>query len=146
MVFGINSTNKAGSNCTHISYCLTSTRAITCQQHLPLVVLNVSTANTMNTAALQQSMCQASILLNNLDTATELLLQHTASAYTVEDTEHLCLSLLVFCQQVALEEHASGSYVPVRSELCLLPNPKCVCAMFLWQPIRLVLHIFHNKC
>ena len=37
----------------------------------------------------------------------ELLLQHTASAYTFEDTEHFRSSLLLFYQQVATEEHSS---------------------------------------
>ena len=85
--------------------------AIRCRpsiRHFPLVVLNVSTANTTNTAVLQQSMHQASVLPNYLVMLMGPLLQHTDSTYTFEDTEHFRLSLLLFCQQVATEERSSS--------------------------------------
>ena len=77
-----------------------------------------------------------------------------------EDTEHLRLILLLFCQQVAIRKHAgcsrSGSKKLGKSELRLLPRPKLKTASvrrfcgnvvggtLLW-PIRLVLHNFHTS-
>ena len=74
--------SKAGSNCTRLRFMQFTALEYPSYHmptHLPLVVLNVSTANTTNTAALQQSMQQASVLSNNLDTVTGPLMQHTVS-------------------------------------------------------------------
>ena len=67
-------------------------------------------SNSMNTVVLQLSMCQAFTLLNNLDTVTGTLSQHTASTCTFEDTKSLRSILLLFCQQVLIEKHTSCSH------------------------------------
>ena len=67
-------------------------------------------SNSMNTVVLQLSMCQTFTLLNNFDTVTGPLSQHTASTCTFEDTKTLCSILLLFCQQVLIEKHNSCSH------------------------------------
>lgn len=78
-----------------------------------------------------QSMCQASVLLNNILTLTGPLLQHTASTCNFEDTEHLHSTLLLFCQQGTIEKHTIAVHVLVQKrELHLQPCLKlkiCAC-------------------
>ena len=82
------------------------------------------------------------VFSNDLVTLTVPLSQHTASVSTFEDTEHLRLICLVFCQQVAIRKHAgcsrSSSKKHGKSELHLLPRPKLKTrpTTFLWQPRR----------
>ena len=97
----------------------------------------------------------SSVVLNNLVTAmlTVPLSQHTASACTFEDTQHLHLILLLFCQLVVIRKHAS-LFTSSLKKLRLLPrqNMKNMSIRFcgnlvdgtLFWPIRLVLHNFHS--
>ena len=126
MLFGINRQEVSAPGCASwnlLPYeCLKLSDADLLYDTCPLVVLNVSTANTTNTAVLQQSMHQASVLPNYLVTLMGPLLQHTDSTYTFEDTEHFRLSLLLFCQQVATEERSSSKWAPPsnpKSKMCL---------------------------
>ena len=100
------------------------------------------------------------VIATRYPVAIAMAFQHTASICTFEDTKHLRLILLLFCQQVAIRKHAacsrSGSKNLGKSELRLLPHPKLKSASvqpfcgnlvggtLLW-PIRLVLHNFHTS-
>ena len=102
----------------HIQACL--------HQRLPLVVVTQCIHNGHSSATAKQA--PSSVLSNDLVTLTVPLLRNTASIFTFENTEHLRLILLVFCQQVAMRKHASCSRSSLKkngkSELCLLPHPK----------------------
>ena len=109
-------------------------------KRLPLVVMTQCIHNGHSSVTAKQA--PSSVLLNDLVTLTVPLLRNTASIFTFENTEHLRLILLVFCQQVAMRKHAScsrsslKSMEKVSSTFFPAQNWKLVCTTFLWQPRR----------
>ena len=70
-------------------------------QRLPLIVVTQPKHNEHRGFPAKHAPCKLRIS-NDLVTLTVPLSQHTASVSTFENTEHLRLILLVFCQQVAI--------------------------------------------